>query len=50
MFRLGGRDDPDERSLYHLRHAVRNVLRAHKGKTVVVSEDIWPERWSIIAA
>ena len=48
MFRLGGRDDPDERSLYHLKHAIRNVLRAHKGKTVTVSEGVWPERWAIM--
>jgi hypothetical protein len=48
MFRIGGRADPDERSLFHLRHAVRNVLRAHKGKTVTVSEGVWPERWAII--
>jgi hypothetical protein len=48
MFALAGRADPDERGMYHLRHAVRNVLRAHKGKTVAVSEGVWPERWTII--
>jgi hypothetical protein len=48
MFRLAGRDDADERSQYHLRHAVRNVLRTHRGKTVLASEGVWPERWTII--
>ena len=48
MFRVVGKENPDERSRYHLRHAVRNVLRSHKGNTVTPVTGYWPERWAII--
>lgn len=48
MAKLRGKDVADERGMYHLRHAIRHILKSHRGKSVTASEGIWPERWSII--
>jgi hypothetical protein len=48
MAKLRGKDVTDKRGMYHLRHAVRHVLRKHRGKSVTVTEGVWPERWTII--
>ena len=47
MAKLRGKDVTDETGMYHLRHAVRHVLRNYRGKSVAVTEGVWPERWMI---